>query len=140
MCKVLRVLRVIRLVKLVRLVRASRLFQRWQAKITLTYGTQTIISCVALLICSAHWYACIISLTAALHERIDDTWLGSHLYGLCEPREEGAGPITGDRPIAGYGPIAGCAFLSLGGWYLAAFSWSVMIITGTGGKRAHMLQ
>ena len=118
----LRVLRVIRLVKLIRLVRASRLFQRWQAKITLTYGTQIVISCVTLLLCSAHWYACIISLTAALHPRVDDTWLGGQLYGLCKP-----GDAEGD------GPLAGCRSLSLGSWYLAAFAWSVMIITGTGG-------
>ena len=31
------------------------------------------------------------------------------------------------------GPLDGCPSLSLGGWYLAAFSWSIMIITGTGG-------
>ena len=36
----LRVLRALRLIKLVRLIRASRVFDRWKAKITLSYGSQ----------------------------------------------------------------------------------------------------
>ena len=50
----LRVLRVVRLVKLVRLLRASRVIERQEAKITISYGTQTIIKCIIMLACLAH--------------------------------------------------------------------------------------
>ena len=45
-------------------------------------------------------------------------------YGYCELESSGVS--------AADGPIEGCS-LGLGSYYLAALSWSVMVITGTGG-------
>ena len=121
-----RVLRVLRLVKLVRLLRASRLFERWKSKITLNYAQQTVLTVVFALVTLSHWYACIIALGASMHVDVDSTWVGSQLYGLCNPDVDTTRLV---RP----GPLAGCESLSTERFYLAALSWSVMIITGTGG-------
>ena len=116
--RIMRVLRVLRLFKLVRLIRASRLFQRWKAKITLSYGAQTMIQCVFLLLVAAHWYACVIGLTVSLMDgNGKDTWL-QH-WSLC--RSTGPGPILESCDI------------ELGDFYASALSWSFMVITGTGG-------
>ena len=123
---VLRVLRVIRLVKLVRLVRASRIFQRWRSKFSMTYATQTVLQCVILLVCGAHWYACVIALQASLHADINETWMGEELYAIC------AKPASSATHLGSSG-LPGCEHLSIDEWYLSSFSWSVMIITGTGG-------
>lgn len=132
----LRVLRVLRLVKLVRLVRASRLFKRWKSKITLSHGMQTILSCFCMLLFGAHWYACIIALDASLHRDVDETWVGANLYQLCDS----AGPMAASgaglsSSLSSPAPLKGCEALSVGGWYLAALSWSTMVITGTGARR-----
>lgn len=137
---ILRVLRIIRLVKLVRLVRASRLWTRWKTKISLSYGAQTSLTCISMMLFGAHWYACIMALEASLHESPQDTWLGVRRYSFCDDLE----PVTlnvGDGDTVGttlQGSISStgitdCDMMGVGSWYLAAFSWSVMIITGTGG-------
>lgn len=101
--------------QLVRLVRASRLFERWKTKITLSYGTQTVLQCVFVLLISSHWYACIIALQATLHSDVHDTWVGQNLYGYCKPN-------------GATGPLDGCNGLTLGSWYLAAFSWAIQVM------------
>ena len=123
---VLRVLRALRLIKLVRLLRASRVFERWKAKITLSYGTQTVIQLVMTVLFCSHWYACIIALQASLHASIHDTLAGEELYGLCRRNDQ----MSSSAPEQ---YLEGCSGLDLGTWYLAAYSWSVLIITGTGG-------
>ena len=127
---ILRVLRALRLIKLVRLVRASRVFQRWSNKITLAYGTQLLLQCLLLLIFASHWFACIIGLQASLHNSVHDTIAGKNLYDLCG--DEDAEPVRKVALGAEF-VLAGCTRLSTAGWYLSAFSWSIMILTGTGG-------
>ena len=134
----LRVLRVLRLVKLVRLVRASRLFDRWKTKITLSHGSQTVLKCVFMLLFCAHSSACIIALQASLHVTPDETWLGPKRYNLCNREgipNRGADAIEGRRLPAAESELAlpGCQAISLGNWYLASFSWSMLVITGSGG-------
>lgn len=140
----LRVLRVLRLVKLVRLIRASRLVDRWKARIPpLTYAHQTVLRCVLLLLLSSHWYACIIALSAGLHASIDETWVGQHLYGLCQDDRFLPKPLRAEgaaNDVDGLGhrmplsmPLPGCPNLGIGSWYLAALSWAVLILTGSGG-------
>ena len=125
---ILRVLRVLRLVKLVRLIRASRLVDRWKSKVTLTYGAQTVLQCVFMLLCASHWYACIFALQAGLHEEVDQTWLGAQLYDLCDT----GAPLEAAVP-EGSPPLPACPHLSIGSWYLASLSWAVLVITGCGG-------
>ena len=70
--------------------------------------------------------ACIFALQASLNESPNvSTWLG--LYGFCS-EDKGAGVSTGTKPL-----VEGCEGLTAGTFYLSALSWSVMILTGTGG-------
>ena len=126
---VLRVLRTLRLIKLVRLLRASRLVERWRSRINISYGTQTVLKCVAILLCGGHWYACIMGLQASLHLNPLDTWV-KH-YGLCATTI-GPPPLVQPRPSYAL-PLPGCNGLALSSWYLSALSWSFQIMTGTGG-------
>jgi len=123
----LRVLRVLRLVKLVRLIRASKLLERWKNSLPpITYGAQTVMKCVLGLAISSHWFACIIALTASLHSHADETWVGANLYGICD---RGGQLVPVLDP-----PLPSCPSLSVDTYYLAAMSWAVLILTGSGGS------
>ena len=144
--QILRVLRVLRLMKLFRLVRASRVFERWKSKITLSYSTTILLQCVLNLLLGAHWYACLTALQASLHTSIQSTWLGPSMYAFCDEAEPGPAVVERQPPpglptdqgAESHGPVlAGCSSLQLGSWYLASFSWSVMVITGVGGTDYH---
>ena len=129
----LRVLRALRLIKLVRLIRASRVIQRWKSRITLSYGTQLLLQCMLLLFFVAHWFACIIALQASLHPSVHDTIAGKYLYGLCTGEGVNVGQPMASEPVDAAFILAGCPQLNTASWYLAAVSWSIMVITGTGG-------
>ena len=83
---ILRVLRCVRLTKLVRLVRTSRVYERMKLRISLTYGQLLTVECVVLLILSAHWFACLMTLAASLHSNPQETWLGDARFGICPAR------------------------------------------------------
>ena len=128
---VLRVLRAVRLVKLVRLVRASRVFERWKSKISMSHATKTVFRAISMTLIGAHWYACVMALEASLHDSPEPTWLGSERYGYCKDPVMPSASVT---PSTSAGlSIAGCGDVNPGSLYLGAFSWSLMVITGTGG-------
>jgi len=128
---VLRVLRAVRLVKLVRLVRASRVFERWKSKISMSHATKTVFRAISMTLIGAHWYACVMALEASLHDSPEPTWLGSERYGYCK---DPVVPSASMTPTTSAGlSIAGCGGADPGSLYLGAFSWSLMVITGTGG-------
>ena len=137
---ILRVVRILRLVKLLRLARAERIYARWEARITLTYGQQTIIRCIVMLFLSAHWYACIFALQATMHDSPRQTWMGQDLYAICPltlPDAQPASELDANSTAAAYGTemefFQLCGHIDFGSWYLASFTWAAMIITGTGG-------
>ena len=141
---ILRVLRCLRLVKLVRLIRASRVYERWKTKISLSHAQMTWVQIFVAIILSAHWGACIMSLQASLHNSPQDTWIGENLYGLCgdddstqrEDNSTSMAAILSSRMAAilsSRTSVTGCADLSVFNWYVGAFSWSMLVITGTGG-------
>ena len=128
---ILRVLRALRLIKLVRLVRASRVFDRWKAKVTLSYGWQVVLQCMMLLLFTSHWFACVIALQASLHTSVHDTLAGEKLFALCDSQEEmdAAAEIAAAQgiqlPVPDIdGVLSGCTGMATGQWYLAAYSWS----------------
>jgi len=138
----LRMLRVLRLMKLVRLIRSTRLYERYRSKVKLSYSAQTVIKCVFITAFGAHWYACIIALQASLHASIDQTWMGDQLYGLCgesdlhqnQRRIERFGANQTSLAVSmSVAPLPSCSSLGIGEWYVAALSWSVLVITGCGG-------
>ena len=127
-----RAIRALRLVKLVRLIRASRLISRWQARIGFSHSAITSGRIVLMMSLSAHWYACIFALQAVLHDDPAGTWLG--LQGHCNNM-----PIVLQLPPGAPLPTPlqafsiQCEHLTVPSFYLAALSWSAMIITGLGG-------
>lgn len=84
-----------------------------------------VLTCVFLLVVASHWFACMIALTASLHDSADETWLGANIYGLCGPVHE----LVDQN-------VANCPNLSVGKFYVDAFSWSVLVIVGAGGTDA----
>ena len=66
---------------------------------------KTVLTVVFALVTLSHWYACIIALGASMHVDVDSTWVGSQLYGLCNPDVDTTRLV---RP----GPLAGCESLS----------------------------
>lgn len=96
----------------------------------LSYGTQIVTQCVAMLIFNAHWFACVIALQASLHNDARNTIAGA--YGFCTD-ESWSLYQEGERGSS----LPSCPGLSVGEWYLATVSWSIMVITGTGGTDVH---
>ena len=67
--KVLRVVRLMRLLKLVRIVRASRIFQRWETSISVSYSALSLCKFMIMIVMVGHWMACAFAL---LHEVVCD--------------------------------------------------------------------
>ena len=53
--KGLRTIRIVRLSKLIRLVRSSRIYRRWESRITVSSSVITSIQCALMLFVGAHW-------------------------------------------------------------------------------------
>ena len=60
---------------------------------------------------------------------VDDTWLGGGMFAVCEDPQL----LLVRSGEEGTTALPGCAGLTLSRWYLSAFAWSIMVITGTGG-------
>ena len=84
----------------------------------------------------AHWYACIMALEASMHDNPAATWLGESRYGFCYPEVVAllvnSTGLTSTVTNLETG-LDDCRAMSVGSFYLASFSWSIMVITGTGG-------
>ncbi|KAL1515906.1 hypothetical protein AB1Y20_002520 [Prymnesium parvum] len=78
---VLRAVRTLRLVKLVKLARGSRIFKRWEMRISIDYTYFSLFTVVTSILLTCHWTACIWGLQATfdpLH-----SWQGA--TGYCVP-------------------------------------------------------
>lgn len=62
----IRMLRLMRLIKLARILRASRIFSRWENKISLSYGKRSLIMLAVGVLLLLHWLACLLGLVAQL--------------------------------------------------------------------------
>jgi 5'(3')-deoxyribonucleotidase len=108
--------------QLVRLVRVSKIYERWQARISFSFATVMVIKCVTAILLSAHWFACTIALQTTLHTFARETWLVR--FGYCMEAESDP-TMTVDQCMTVGGVRADA-------WYLACFSWSMLVITGNG--------
>ena len=104
----IRMLRLLRLIKLTRILRASRIFSRWENKISLSYGNRSLIMLAVGVLLLLHWFACLLGLiaqlmtplrTSALSAAVEATMLtdptctgctanlqkvaGSHCFDIC---------------------------------------------------------
>lgn len=62
--KALRAVRTLRLVKLVKLARGSRIWKRWEMRMSINYSYLTLTGVVTMIVISCHWVACIWGLQA----------------------------------------------------------------------------
>ena len=145
---VLRTLRVIRLAKLGRLLRASRLYRRWQSRITMSSSSQTVMQCTCLLFIGAHWYACLIGIQTALHERPQDTWLGDARYEYCPdvpptmpPPQAEAAAEAAAAAAAAIGlavPVGGGSMLGVPAGNVAGLAFADGVLAALGGSESEM--
>jgi len=62
----IRLLRLARLVKLAKILRASRIFSRWENRISISYGNRQLIMLAVGVLILLHWLACLLGLLAQL--------------------------------------------------------------------------
>lgn len=78
---VLRAVRVLRLAKLIRLARGSRIFKKWELRVTINYSYMSLANIMTLIIISCHWLACVWGLEASF-DPLNSWYYGS---GYCDP-------------------------------------------------------
>jgi hypothetical protein len=120
---ILRVIRIVRLLKLLRVIKASRLYQRYEAQISLPHSVVALIKFSLIFLIMAHWMACVWILSANLMQPPTSyTWIDSfaesfYCLGECE-----LDPARDELFEKGRG----------GDVYFAAVYWSVVTITSVG--------
>lgn len=150
---IFRTFRVLRFIKILRVARAGRIMTRWASRITLQHSTKTILWCIFRMVISVHWFACVFALQASLHSSPEETWLSREYYDYCRgdsvpsinasynpgsatgnpPRQAGGRSSAQSTPLSPVDDPEWCPGLTPGVWYIAGFTWSLMIITGYGG-------
>ena len=73
----LRAIRTLRLIKLVKLARGSRIFKRWEMRLSIDYALLSIVQVVVYILVSCHWFACIWALRRPSHPHVVDRF---HIY------------------------------------------------------------
>jgi len=76
--KVFRAVRVLRLLKLVRLLRGSRIFHRWEVRLSINYAMLSIANICVILLFVCHLFACVWGLQASFDPL--NSWLGVKEY------------------------------------------------------------
>lgn len=155
--KFLKIMRALRLVKLVRLFKTSRIFERWQASISLDFSTQTIIKCLGLYLICGHWFACLLNLSTSFADCQLFTWKGSKGYcvrasDIGEDESAARFGILTSRPgippqlahghdwrleppsdIPDYAHITDIYCVSPFELWSASYYWMIMLISGASG-------
>jgi len=141
--RLLRVLRVLRLIKLVRLAKTSRLALRWQAQVSLDYGTQVVVGCLLAYLLAGHWFACVLVITTTFADSRLFSWLGAKGYCI-----RAVDPTNPEDPSFHYGPTwvqeprsldPNLAYLDdvwcVSAWDLwsRTYYWMMMFISGAAG-------
>ena len=76
--QVLRAVRTLRLIKLVKLARGSRIFKRWEMRLSINYATLQFSGIILIILISCHWFACIWGLQATFDPL--NSWLAGKGY------------------------------------------------------------
>ena len=77
----LRAVRVLRLLKLIRLMRGSRVFKRWEMRLSINYAYLSIFTTTISMVMFSHWFACVWGLQATFNPL--NSWMGARDY--CVP-------------------------------------------------------
>ena len=149
----LRAVRVMRLTKLVRIFRGSRVFKRWEMRVTIDYTLLTLSQTLIAILVVVHWMACIWGLQASFYPL--DSWMGASRDGMvdggsayCEPwgsgiEDEMLDPsyLVDNCPHERWCDMGVCAdgkcvggYACVPAWpmYVNSIYWSTMTITSVG--------
>jgi len=115
----MRLVRVARLIKLVRLSKFQRIYVRMMSRVSISHETAVKIKVIGSVILIAHWFACIFAMSASMQEDPRHTyWYRSN---FCQ-----------NINLDAHTFIEQCN-LEISQFYVACFTWAVLIVTGTGG-------
>ena len=122
--KALRAVRVLRLLKLLRLLRGSRIFKRWEMRLSINYALLSIVNICVMLAFVCHLFACIWGLQASFEPL--DTWLGQK--GYCVVYNASL-PCPADMRCDA---IEGWMCTGSGQTYLYSLYWAIATVTSIG--------
>ena len=80
---ILKVLRTLRLLKLVKLARGSRVFKRWEMRLSINYQALSLFTILIVIILTCHWTACLWGIAAGFDPL--NSWAGPHMTAYCVP-------------------------------------------------------
>lgn len=115
--KILRIIRVLRLLKLLRVIKASRLYQRYEASMSLPYAYVGLTKFSVLLIVAGHWVACAWIMSGTLQAESRYTWIDALAEGYYCRDSCPSPPRNMLKPYE---------------IYAAAIYWSIVTITSVG--------
>ena len=107
--QILRVVRLFRLAKLLRIFRASRILNRWEAYISISYSWLSLTKFILVATFVSHWMACFFGLVPKLEANEEANWIQSYV--------DGGADVDPSNPAD---------------LYIASLHWSVMTITTIG--------
>jgi potassium voltage-gated channel Eag-related subfamily H protein 7 len=124
--KSVKAVRLLRLLKLMRVLRASRVFKRWETRISINYSQLSLAKFLLIMVASGHWMACLWGL---MGKATFDGKDGEHVEVWLERQKKSwlydvFPPIEGEEHIPRT-PDAGEI-------YVASLYWSVMTLTSIG--------
>ncbi len=141
--KIIKCIRLLRLLKLVRVLKASRVYKRWEARISLPYAYIGLIQFTILLMVAGHWFACAFSIMAVLQDVETFTWQDSLARGFyCNGGDyddlsdqefskmrklSNSGTLDDTLP---YSDLS--CYISPPQFYAASIYWSIVTITSVG--------
>jgi hypothetical protein len=130
--KMLRIVRCLRLLKLLRILRASRMFARWEAKITIRHSVLSILKNFGLIVFVSHWGACFWALCPLmLEDGATKTWVNNWMSSAASMDALATRDLDKCRT-----PDANAAFWTecydASALYVAALHWCVMTLTTVG--------
>ena len=126
--KIIRLVRLMRLLKLIRVVKASRIYERFEEKISVSYSIISLIKFLVLLLVFGHWLACCWCLVAVMEPPGEYTWIDALRETLEEDgRSETVYEVNDDAVFLL--PGRGVAPSTI---YSASIYWAIVTITSIG--------
>jgi hypothetical protein len=129
-----RAIRVLRLIKLVRLVSVSRIFKRWEMKLSINYAKLSIAQILFGLLFACHLFACLWGLQATFAPL--DTWPGPGQSGYCQSWDPEALDADGNAVTCPSGKTCndaeGHMCESPATMYIYSLYWALATVTSVG--------
>lgn len=125
--RLVRMIKLLRLIKMIRILRASRIFTRFESRMTITYGKLAIIRNFGVLLLAAHLLACTWTLQTEFAVAGEATWINCN-----EPEIQATLPDGFSGCGMGGGAPLWTSRNDYVGLYFASLYWAIMTITSIG--------